>query len=203
MFSFVRRSVLSLAASVCVYAFGAPAAQAATVTLAFPSPDSTLSCSFTGPLGIGGVGSCFRTGSSLSETFVSTGLFDAISAVWSFQMSNFTNPGVVSTFDVLINGALVDSYSITGRSGPPEDDINLISNFAPIAGDTYTLSIVATSTVPPGGGSWDFFPGGSVILSDEPAVVPLPAGGLLLLGGIGALTLARRQRDARQGAAPR
>jgi hypothetical protein len=175
--------------------FGAVEAHAA-VTLNFPSADSeTFYLGAVGVLGAGGGGHAFATGNSVSETFVGTGLAEADAAHWQFRMSNFTNTGVTSTFNVLINGVTIDDFSFVSV-GSGDVNFDFTSQFGPIAGDAYILSFVATSTVPGGEGSWNFYPDGQVTLSGGAltAGVPEPASWALMILGFGAAGGALRSR---------
>ena len=176
-----------------------------SITLNFPSAASTLysnygsSGSNTVPLGVGGGGVNYIAGSSLTETFTGTGLASAVNSHWLFSMSDFTdttsNPwNGVSTFDVLINGQGVGSYQFTaGQSGYGGTiPFDLTFGFAPISGPDFTLEFITTSTVPDGDGSWNWFPGGTVTLTDgggspvpEPSTLLLLSSGFVGLAGLG------------------
>jgi hypothetical protein len=194
-------SKISIAA-VSLLAAGALAAgpaQASSVTLAFPSSGSATP---TGFLNGGGGGQFFNTGDFVTETFAATGLGSATSAHWTFTMSDYTASGVTSTFDALINGVTVGSYSFTSNCDicGTTESIDFSDSFAAIAGDTYTLRIEATSTVFPGGGSWNWNPDGQVTLSGGAGSVPEPAAWALMVLGFGGLGAAMRSR--RRIAAP-
>jgi len=174
---------------------GSIPASAATISLDFPSSDATTS---NGLLGAGGGGIFFQAGKSITETFTSTGLSSAVSSTWEFSMSNEMADTASASFNVLINGTVVDSFSFDGSRGSIEN-ITLTNTFSSISGDSYALSIVATSTVFPGGGSWNWLPGGTVILSDGVSSVPVPAALPLLasaLGGFGLLSWRRKRKLA-------
>ncbi len=178
-----------------VWCVSSMTASAATISLDFPSSDATLSNGST--LGAGGGGAFFISGTSLTESFTGTGLGSAVSSTWDFTMSNAMNSAASATFNVLINGTVVDSFSFNGAEGSTVS-IFLSNSFSSILGDSFTLSMVATSTVFPGGGSWNWLPGGTVTLSDGVSAVPVPAALPLLataLGGIGFLSW-RRKRSA-------
>ena len=190
-------SYVALALS-CALASTGAAAQ--SVTVDFPSPDSTLTRSSPAgsqPLGAGGGGLAFFTGDQVSETFTGTGLGSATSAEFVFGMSNFTASGT-NTFDVFINGVDVGDYDFTSTADNYGEriDFDLTYNFAPIAGDTFTLALVASSSVPPGLGSYNWFSDGQATLSGpDVASVPEPTTwALMLLGFGGAGMMLRRKR---------
>lgn len=178
-------------------------ASAASITLAFPSSTSSLVCgSVNNPLGPGGGGVCSAAGGSLTQTFSATGLTSTNSSQWAFGMSDYTAAGVVNSFAVDINGTQVGTYSFTGTGTHGTHSFDLTFTSTSIAGPDYTLSLVATSTVPLGDGSWDWLPGGSVTLNDpvpvtlsDPIPVPAPAPLALLASGLAGLwlTACRRQ----------
>ena len=160
-------------------------AQGSSITLAFPDATSTLGgpgCGSDQPLGVGGGGACFVAGDRIQETFTLTGLASTVSSHWVFSMSTFVDPSVVNTFNVLINNIVVGNYQFTG-AGPDTRNFDLTFASAPIAGDTYTLELLATSTVPPGLSSYNWFPGGQVTLTGTSAV-PEPSSILLISLGL-------------------
>ena len=140
---------------------------ASTLALSYPSAGSTETCGgFTTPLGVGGGGVCFQSGDELTETFtavVPAGTFFTRSR-WQFTMDDLTGAGSVNTFDVQVNGVVVGSFTSIGNGGNPDSlrTFDLRFEHAPIQGPDVTLRIVATSTVPMGLSSWNWFPGGTV-----------------------------------------
>jgi hypothetical protein len=175
----VRRS---LWVGVVLLAAAMAPAWAGPISLEFPSSDS-ISGGPTGGgmLGGGGGGLHFITGDDLTETFSDTGLGSATQSHWQFSMSDFTPASVDNTFDVEINGAVVGSFTLNAaaHTGSTTETFDLLFDHAAISGPDYTLRMVATSTVPPGLSSWNWFPGGTVTLVPEPASL-----GLLLMGGL-------------------
>lgn len=145
-----------------------PAAAAGPLSLDFPSEESSQTCfGVTAPLGGGGGGACFMADDELVETFtgvVPAGVFFTRSR-WTFRMDDLTSVPTVNTFDVEINGVTVGSYSTIGNNGDPSlRTLELSFDHEPIEGPDVTLRIVATSTVPPGLSSWNWFAGGGVQL---------------------------------------
>jgi hypothetical protein len=176
-------------------------AQATSVTLNFPSSNSIVDAAYSnGVLGAGGGGAYFNAGDTLSEAF-NTSLPVVTGANWTFTMSNYTAPGVTSTFNVLINRTTVDSYSFTSSCPPfsgycaETESFAFSESFAPISGPNYRLALVATSTVYPGGGSWNWYPGGQVTLA-----VPEPSTWSMVFIGFAGLALASYRRTSPQGA---
>lgn len=130
--------------------------------LEFPSEDSVTSA---GVLGAGGGGAMFITDQQISETFNAPGIAPFTESQWVFQMSSCVDPTVVNTFDVFINGVLIGEYEYQNPTGGMVTiDFDLTFQHPLISGPDFTLSIVATSTVPPGLCSWNWFPGGLVTL---------------------------------------
>jgi hypothetical protein len=158
----MKRATLVLAALVLLLG-GVGQARAGFVTVTFPSTDSTTFNAFdnsSGALGTGGGGVFFAAGSSVEKTFTGTGLATATSSHWVFDMSEETFPGVDNTFDVSINGTKVRFFDFIRQGGVTHHPDLTFGPTAPITGDTYTLKIIATSTVPPGSSSWNWIPGG-------------------------------------------
>jgi hypothetical protein len=150
--------------------------RAGTVTLDFPSSDSTTFSDITGlgTLGSGGGGVEFQAGDYVLQSFDGTGLATATSSHWVFDMSDFTLPGVDNTFEVLINSTVVGAFDFIGQSGGDSHHFDLtFGPTAPILGGNYTLEILATSTVPSDNGSWNWLPGGQVTLTSN--AVPEPS----------------------------
>jgi hypothetical protein len=182
--------------SAAAIALSAPLTAKAAVVLDFPSPTSTLNCAGapSGPLGAGGGGVCFNSGDNLVQTFAGTGLPTTTSSEWQFSMTDVTAAGIHNTFQLLINSIEVGTFSFDGSDDTEIEqthvfDITFAS--APIAGDTYTLEILATSTVPSSFGSWNWLPGGNVTLSaavavPEPCAFTLLGSALAMLGCFGA-----------------
>jgi len=166
---------------------------ASAIDLEFPSADSISGGpTGSGPLGAGGGGRHFIAGDDLTETFLGTGLSSATHSRWQFSMDDFTDVGVLNTFDIQINGVTVGSFDFTGVGVfSTVVDFDLSFDHAPIAGsggsgDDFTLRMVATSTVPPGLASWNWFPGGTTTL------IPAPASAMLL-GMVGLVGVRRRR----------
>jgi hypothetical protein len=122
------------------------------------------------PLGAGGGGVHYVSGDYLEETIALTG--PSISQLrLTFDMDDMTGgcalgpPPEVSTFDVLVNGTRVGSYSFTTGATPTGRlTVNQTYSFSSVTatlGNQYTVRLQATSTVCGGGSSWNWFPGGT------------------------------------------
>ena len=144
----------------------------------------------------GGGGQGYIAGDGVKQTFSGTGLASATSAIWDFNMSNFTREDVINKFDALINGVIVDSFYFVSAGDSADVHFHFSESFAAIAGDSYTLELTATSTVFSGGGSWNFYPGGTVELSGANGGVPEPGTWAMMLMGFGGLGAALRRRRA-------
>jgi hypothetical protein len=149
-----------------------------SVVLDYPSTISQGSGpDYNGPLGPGGGGVGFQAGDRLDQTFLNSGFCFADSSEWKFQMSNFTG-NTTNTFDVFINDVKVGSYSFNSGDGNPIN-FDLVFSHPGLAVGTAKLSIVATSTVPGGQGSWNWIAGGTVTLFGSASgcpCAPAPAG---------------------------
>jgi hypothetical protein len=168
--------------------------QAASVVLNFPSASSTLHTgSGNTTLGTGGGGVAYQAGDYVAQTFTGTGLTNATSARFVFSMDNYTSAGVLNAFDVLINGVDVGDYSFTS-TGAGKLNFDLTYAFASIAGDSYSLMLRASSTVPPGLSSYNWLPGGSATLTNGTGAVPEPATWAMMIGGFGLVGASMRYR---------
>jgi VCBS repeat-containing protein len=153
---------------------------ASSVTLGFPSTASIAGgpgLTVPVPLGAAGGDGFYVIGDYVTQTFVGTGLSSTTSSEWVFSISDDTYVGADNTFDVLINGTVIGSFTFLGVGHDYIGPVNIIHSFdlkftyAPIAGDSYTLAIIATSTVPLDLASWSWVPGGTVMLSGEASSV--------------------------------
>ncbi|TWU60130.1 PEP-CTERM motif protein [Rubripirellula tenax] len=199
------------AALVCVALLVMTAAQSqagvmATASVGFPTENSFVRDGFTGNgvLGAGGTGNHANIGDYVEETFGNTGLANTTSSRWQFSMSDFTNPGIINTFDARINGVTVGSYSFAGGvSQSHAFDLNFVH--APIASytsvlgpDSFFFTLIATSSVPVNNGGWDWIPGGTVTLSGMQSANAVPEPASLAIFAFGAcafgVTTYRRRR---------
>lgn len=141
-------------------------------TVVFPSTTSktynTATGGTTGTLGAGGGGAFFVTGTYCEQSF--PGPVTVSRLDMNFRMSDLTtgcSAGKTLTWAVSLNGTKVGSYNFTSTS-PAHGDRTLVESytFAPVAAVTgsFTIRITATSTVCPGGSSWNWYPGGSATM---------------------------------------
>lgn len=120
----------------------------------------------------------FQTGDYMEETITTTGICNLSSLNLSITMWDDTDTCAVGdshTFNVVINGVPVGAYQFITPPGGDAGNINVggIYSFGAIAGqggggDEYTIRIVATSTVCPGGNAWSWNSGGSATLAGVP-----------------------------------
>lgn len=153
---------------------GASRCMATMGTFVFPSPTSTLdNTSTTTPLGAGGGSAVFRAGSNVRETFRINGLTAVRSMNYSFDMDDHTGAGCpvgTLTFEIVINGTPVGTYSYVGGMNRGRISFSGMLMFAPVSGmgptsDQYEVRYRAVNAVCPGGGSYNWFAGGSLVLA--------------------------------------
>jgi hypothetical protein len=176
----------------------APRVSADTI-VEFPSADSfTGGTTGGGVLGTGGGGQHFIAGDSISQTYLVADLGITTSSRWRFSMTDFTFRGVVNAFDVRINGRTIGTFSFVGvADGCCSETIHaldLLFNHSAPVGPRITLSIMATTTVPPGLSSWNWLPHGTVTLLEDSAPVPEPTTVALLGTGLASLIVRRRMQ---------
>lgn len=138
----------------------------------FPSEDSTkYNTSSTTVLGEGGGGSVYIAGSYVEETFTLTDFSSVNMLQYSIEMYDSTNTyctvGTLN-FVISVNGTEVGSYSFEGGGvGDMEFSDTLIFSEvsgAGSSGEDYTLRIESQETVCSGGGSYNWYAGGTVLL---------------------------------------
>lgn len=171
-----------------ILVFAAPAA--GDLTLDFPSADSISGGpTGNGPLGEGGGAMHFFIGDDLTRAYTETGQTSTSASHWIFQMDDWTDEGIESSFSIQINGTEVGTFSFVGEgihSTVRTFDLDFahedLAGSGP-GGENFELRMVATSTVPLGGGSWNWIAGGEVTLYSIPAPGALATLGLLGLAG--------------------
>jgi hypothetical protein len=147
------------------------------VTLPFSEPDFD----WFHPSGSATPNHIWVTGDYWAQTFLGTGLASATDmALHLYIDDNTLHTGNSQGLDVLLNSSVVGGISIgSGMSG----GLDYSFVFPAIAGDDYTVKLLATNTIPSGGGSIS-------MAADERSFVTLtggqiPAPGAILLGGLG------------------
>jgi hypothetical protein len=137
----------------------------------FPSATSTTYDTAGGgssTLGVGGGGRFYVTGTYCEQAFPHAASVSRLDM--NFRMSDLTSgcsTGATLSWNVKVNGTVVGSYSfVSGATGFGDRTIVESYTFAPVAavGGNVTLRIEATSTVCPGGSSWDWYPGGTATM---------------------------------------
>jgi hypothetical protein len=134
---------------------------APTTTVVFPSSMLTVGVTPSGLL----MGQLyFRAGDFVEETFVRAATTTAIDM--NFQIRDLTAGCAVGqplSWNVLVNSAIVGSFTFSGGSGMGLRTIT--RTFAvPAMSGSLRLRIQATTTVCSGGSSWSFVAGGSAVL---------------------------------------
>jgi hypothetical protein len=139
-------------------------------TVTFPSTASSTknsSSTIITPLGAGGGGVHYVTGEYCEESFPRATPVSKLDL--DFRMSDLTtgcSTGATLSWDVKLNGTKVGSYSFVSTSG--FGDRSIVQSFtfgaiAPASG-AFTIRLEATTTVCPGGSSWNWYPGGTAKL---------------------------------------
>ncbi|MBL8715061.1 MAG: hypothetical protein JNL79_03650 [Myxococcales bacterium] len=140
----------------------------ATTTVPFPNTTSTTS---SGTLGAGGGGMYFTTGSFVEERLARVAPVSKLDL--AIKMSDATSGCGLSathTWAVKVNGTTVGSYSWVGGAGGASSDKTIkqtytFASIAPVTGQI-TVRLEATTTVCSGGGSWNWYPGGTVTFTN-------------------------------------
>jgi hypothetical protein len=153
-----------------------------TATLDFPSVDSTLWDSGDGvlaPLGKGGTSGgvyVWDKGDYVEETFVDTKVPVVASVDFSLEMDDYTNstacPHVTDLhFGIYVNDTDIGEYSfpygLKAGTVKISDHLDLKTPVSGAGkdGDEYTIRYEALETVCGGGGSYNWFAGGSFVLN--------------------------------------
>jgi hypothetical protein len=176
----------------------APPARAGllTETVAFPSAASTVvgSLGFIDGDSIGFFWSVAR-GDRVTQAFTGTGLASVDRLDLDlFVDSNNLAVGQSVNWDVFLNGILVGNWSRTQAEGVGPESLSY--TFPPIAGaGDYTINMVVTNQVPPGGGSISIrYPGSATFFAPAGGAVPEPSSlALLGLGALGLMVHVRRR----------
>lgn len=141
---------------------------APSTTVTFPSSTSSTFGTYagSGTLGTGGGGRFYVSGDYVQQSFARSAPATKLSV--NFRMSDTTSSycyvGTL-TWNVLVNGVVVGSYSWVGGSGGDKNVSQTYSftSIAPSSGQ-FTLRFQATRTVCSGGGSWNWYSGGTATL---------------------------------------
>ncbi|MCP5249604.1 MAG: PEP-CTERM sorting domain-containing protein [Candidatus Accumulibacter sp.] len=185
----LRNTVAATALAVAT----AGVAQAASVTVTFPSSLATVVAS-VGSLSATEVGYFWSMarGDSVSQGYPATGLFNVSSLSMDLNVTqNVLAAGQSVDWDVLVNGIDVGDWSWSDADGTGLTNVAL--SFAAIAGEFSSLALVVSNEVPSGGGSIAL--GLDTRTTVEGNAVPEP--GTLFLLGLTMMGLAATRRRSR------
>lgn len=185
----MRLASLTNAAAAAVLLFAAVAADAAPITVSFPSGMSTVNASLGAFF--------FQSSHFVTETFAGTGLASVSALDLHVDLgTNVLNSGAFVNFDVLLNGIDVGDIVFTQASGTGAFDFSF--GFASIlGGGTYTITFDETNTVPVGQGSISFDLANSTATLTESAAVPEPGTLALVVAALLGIVGARKGVAAR------
>ena len=135
-----------------------------STTVSFPTSGSVMSSG--GTLGSGGGGAYYISGAYVEEKFSRTAPISRLDV--DFKMSDSTSSycsvGTL-TWAVKLNGTTVGTYSWAGGTSGGDKTIKQSYTFSPLSmSGTVAIRFEATTTVCPGGGSWNWYPGGTATL---------------------------------------
>lgn len=140
-------------------------------TVEFPSSTSTTYNVWgtSGALGAGGGGAFYQAGDYVTQTFEGTGLASVSALDVTLAMDDYTTDSACDvgylSWDVSVNDVVVGSYGYEGGASLGRVEFAESYDFDPIlgtgGGDTYTITLTATTTVCPGASSWNWFSGGT------------------------------------------
>jgi len=178
--------------SIMCLAFGADVASADSVTVDYPSADSTVVASAGAIDGdeFGYFWSWVR-GDRITETFAGTGLYDVTSLDLEFEVTrNVLVSGRYVDWNVFVNGISVGGFIWSEADGTGTVNLSY-TGFTPIVGNgSYTISMEVANTVDPGYGSIAIgFPGSATLTGRS---VPEPI--MLSMFGVGILGVWLRRR---------
>jgi hypothetical protein len=175
----MKRLVVTLTALALALVVAPTVSLGASVTLTFSPPDFQ----WYHPSGGATPNHVWVTGDYWAQTFPNTGLASATSIFANLYLDRTLSSGQMQYFDVILNGVTIGGFGTGGSYsgltwfgsgiGPP-----------PVAGDTFSIKLLATNTIPPGLGSISLAADGRSYFTLEGTPV-VPAPGALLLGSIG------------------
>jgi chitodextrinase len=183
-----------IVAILCV-AFGSGVASADSVTVDYPSADSTVVASY--PVIDGDEFGYFwdwTRGDRITETFTGTGLYDVTSLDIEFEVTrNVLVSNRYVDWNVFLNGTAVGGFTWSEADGTGTVNLSY-TGFTPIVGNgTYTISMEVANTVDPGYGSIAIGYAGSATLTGNSVPEPM----MLSMFGVGILGVwLRRRRKA-------
>lgn len=149
----------------------------------------------TGSLNDGGPSTSHKGAHLLSsaDNVIINLTLDAVSLISQINLFSFNNgnyiPGSISAFDITIQG-LTETIFTTQDSSNTE--------FASLVGsglDALGTTSIILSNFQTNGQFYDLFAISEITVDSIPATVPLPAGGVLLLTGLGGVVALKRKRS--------